>query len=94
MTRLFDPVVATNNTEKVVEKITGEYGEDVGQFISKVFKLVHVSFMSTTSFKISTANELKGCKKSYMVRARGKFDNRRYWGIDMNKASQLYLGTY
>ena len=29
-----------------------------------------------------------------MIRARGQFDNRRYWGIEMNEARQLYLGTY
>ena len=29
-----------------------------------------------------------------MIRTRGNFDNRRYWGIDMNEAHQIYLGTY
>ena len=29
-----------------------------------------------------------------MIRGKGQFDNRRYWGIDMNEACQLYLGTY
>ena len=31
---------------------------------------------------------------SDIIRSRGQFDNRRYWGIDMNEARQLYLGTY
>ena len=29
-----------------------------------------------------------------MIRAIGKFDNRRYWEIDINKARQIYFGTY
>ena len=29
-----------------------------------------------------------------MIRERWHFDNRRYWGIRMNEACQLYLGTY
>ena len=29
-----------------------------------------------------------------MIRARGQFDNRRYWGIEMNEVRQLYLGNY
>ena len=29
-----------------------------------------------------------------MIRARGQFDNIRYWGIETNKAHGLYLGTY
>ena len=29
-----------------------------------------------------------------MIRERWHFDNRRYWGIRMNEARQLYLGTY
>ena len=31
---------------------------------------------------------------SAMIRARGQFDNRRYWGIEMNEVRQLYLGNY
>ena len=29
-----------------------------------------------------------------MIRERGKFDNMRYWGIEMNDVHQLYLDTY
>ena len=29
-----------------------------------------------------------------MIRKRGQFYNRRYWGIDMNKARQFHLGAY
>ena len=29
-----------------------------------------------------------------MIRAIGKFGNRRYWVIHMHEARQLYLGTY
>ena len=29
-----------------------------------------------------------------MIREGGYFDNRRYWGIEMNEEHQLYLGSY
>ena len=29
-----------------------------------------------------------------MIRSIRIFDNMRYWGIDLNKAHQLYIGTY
>ena len=38
----FHPIVATNNTEKLVEKRTGENGEDVKHVIRKAFQCVHV----------------------------------------------------
>ena len=38
----FNPVVANNNTEKVLERITGDNGEDVEHVISKAFQCVHV----------------------------------------------------
>ena len=40
--RFFNHVVSTKNTKKVVEKITGDDGEDVEHAISKALKLVHV----------------------------------------------------
>ena len=44
--------------------------------------------------------QLRACVENVDVliwnqsRERGHFDNRRYWGIEMNEARQLYLGTY
>ena len=42
VSRFFNPVFATNNTEKLVENRTGEYGEDVEHVISKAFQRLHV----------------------------------------------------
>ena len=81
VSRFFNPVVAPKNTEKVVEKRTGENGEDVEHVIGKAFKRVHVSFQSTSSCNISTVNELNYYNISCMIRERGRFDNRRYWLI-------------
>ena len=92
--RLFNIFVATNNKEKIVEKRTGNDGENVGEVVSKAFKRVHVSFQSTSSCKTSTLNALNYCKTSAIIRTRGQFDNRRYWRIEMNEAHQIYLGTY
>ena len=90
----FNPVVATKNTEKVVERVTYEDGEDIEHVIIKAFQCVHVSFHSTSSCNTRTVNAWNYFKMSTMIRERGKFDNRRYQGIDMNEACQLYLVTY
>ena len=80
--------------DKLAENRTGDYGEDVKHIIRKAFQHVHVSFQSTSSCNISTINALNSRKTSDISRERGQFYNRRYWGIDMNEAHQLYLGTY
>ena len=82
--RFFHPVVSAKNTEKIMEKITSADGEDVEHDISKSFQRVHVSFQSTSLCNIITVNALNGFNISAMIRERGQFDNRRYWGIAMN----------
>ena len=79
MAWFFHAVVDTKNTEKVVEKRTGEYGEDIEHVISKAFQHLHVSFKYISNFSIITFNALDSYKMSAMIRARGEFDNRRYW---------------
>ena len=51
-------------------------------------------FSPHNSCNISNINSLNGCKTSYMIKEIGQFDNSSYWGIEMKKARQLYLGTY
>ena len=92
--QFFNHFVTTKNTKKVVEKRTGDYGEESEQVISKAFKCVHVSFQSTYPCNSRTVNALNDCKASDMIRARGQFDKRRYFGIEMNEAHQFYLGIY
>ena len=94
MAQLLHPVVATKNTEKLVEKRTGDDEEDVEHVFSKAFQRVHVQFQSTYSCNISTINDLNYFKISFVIGVRGKFDNMRYWGIDMNEVREIYLGTY
>ena len=45
--QFFNPVVAINNTEKVLEKRTCDNGEDVEHVIGKALQRVHVKFKST-----------------------------------------------
>ena len=94
MARFFHPVFATKNTDKVVENRTVDDGEDIENVITKAFQWFYVSFQSTSLCNISTVNALNYCKISDMSRERGKFDNTRCWGIDMNEVRQLYLGNY
>ena len=92
--RLFHPVICAKNTEKVVEKITGDDEENFEQVIRKSFKGVHVLFQSTSLFNISTDNALNRFKPPDMIREIGQFGNRRYWGIEKSNMCQFYLGTY
>jgi hypothetical protein len=55
---------------------------------------VHTSFQSTSSCYISTVNALSSCNMSIQRHERGRGDNKRYWGIKMNDARTLYLGSY
>ena len=90
----FNPVFSIKNTEKVVERMTGDYGEDVEHVTSKAFQYVHVLFNPKSLCNTRTVNTLNYLKTSAILRARGKFYHRRYCGIEMNKVSQLYLVTY
>ena len=94
MARLLCTVVVTKNTEILMEKRTGEYGEDVEQVLHKPFQRVHKSFHSTSLHNIITVNAFKNCKTSDTIQERGQSDNRRYWVIYMNDARHHYLGTY
>jgi hypothetical protein len=60
----------------------------------KGFQRVHTSFQSTSSCNISTVNALSPCTKSIRRREHGRGNNKRYWGIEMNDARTLYLGSY
>ena len=58
------------------------------------YQRVHVSFQSTSSTNITTVNCLNECKLFVEIRERGKGQNKRYWGIEMNDARRLYLSMY
>ena len=62
--RFFNPVVATNNTEKAVETRTCDYGDYVEHVIRKAFQCVQLKFKSISSCNISTANVLNSFKMS------------------------------
>ena len=52
----FNPFVYTNNTDKVVERIKYDNGEDVKHVISKAFQCVHVLFHSKPSCNTRTVD--------------------------------------
>jgi len=78
--RFFQPIVAVKHVPAT----------DVHQ----EYRRVNVSFQSTSSCNISTVNALSQCKLSVSKRERGFGSNKRTWGIEMNSARELYLGTY
>ena len=58
------------------------------------YQRVHISFQSTNSTNITTVNCLNECKLFVEVRERGRGENKRVWGIEMNDARRMYLSTY
>jgi hypothetical protein len=60
----------------------------------KAYRRVHTSFQSTSSCNLSTVNAMTTCSMSIRRRERGRGENKRYWGIEMNHARTLYLGSY
>jgi hypothetical protein len=60
----------------------------------KAYVRVHTTFQSTSSCNISTVNALNECGMYVRKRERGRKANKRFWGIEMNDARELYLGTY
>lgn len=58
------------------------------------YQRVHVSFQSTNATNITTVNCLNEVNLFVELRERGRGENRRVWGIEMNDARRLYLSTY
>jgi hypothetical protein len=55
---------------------------------------MHCSFQSTSSCNFTTVNALNECDLEVRRKERGRKESKRYWGIEMNDARKLYLGTY
>ena len=60
----------------------------------KPYQLCHVSFQSTGATNFSTVNALNSVERYIRKKERGRGDNKRTWGIEMNDARELYLKTY
>ena len=60
----------------------------------KSYTRCHVSFQSTSSCNLSTVNALNVVKADIRKKNRGRGNNKRTWGIEMNDARDLYLGSY
>jgi hypothetical protein len=58
------------------------------------YQRVHVSFQSTSSCNLSTVNSVPKTSLYVTLRERGHGEHKRYWGIEMNDARELYLKTY
>jgi hypothetical protein len=78
--RFFNPINAVQKVPPAEEK--------------RGYQRVHTSFQSTSSCNISTVNALSSCTKSIRRRERGRGNSKRHWGIEMNDARALYLGSY
>jgi hypothetical protein len=61
---------------------------------AETYQRVHVSFQSTSSCNLSSVNSLPKATFYVAQRERGRGEHKRYWGIEMNDARELYLKTY
>ena len=60
----------------------------------KDYERVHVSFQSTSSCNLSTVNALNRNGLYARKKEKGRGENKRRWGIEMNDARDLYLRSY
>ena len=58
------------------------------------YQRVHVSFQSTNATNITSVNCFNAVNLFVELRERGRGENKRVWGIEMNDARRLYLSTY
>jgi len=58
------------------------------------YTLCHVSFQSTGGTNISTVNALSSVELYVRDRSKGRGQQKRTWGIEMNEAQETYLKTY
>jgi hypothetical protein len=58
------------------------------------YQRVHVLFQSTSSCNLSSVNSLPKTSLYVAQRERGRGEQKRYWGIEMNDARELYFKTY
>lgn len=58
------------------------------------YSRAHVSFQSTGTTNISTVNSLNSCSLYVRTKERGRGQNKRAWGIEMNEGRDIYLNTY
>jgi hypothetical protein len=69
---------------------------EAATYSSTYYTTVHVSMQSTSSTNFSSVNALNAVTNYIQVRERGNEvrGTKRSWGIEMNEARELYLGTY
>jgi len=58
------------------------------------YQRVHISFQSTNATNITSVNCFNSINLFVELRERGRGENKRVWGIEMNDARRLYLSTY
>ncbi len=61
---------------------------------AKNYILCHVSFQSTGGTNISTVNALSLVDLYVRDRSKGRGQQKRTWGIEMNEAQETYLKNY
>jgi hypothetical protein len=84
--RFEQPIIAVKN---VKHQDSDRQSED-----KKDYVLCHVSFQSTGGTNISTVNALTSVDLYVRDHSKGRGQQKRTWGIEMNEARETYLKNY
>ncbi len=91
MARFEKPIVAVKHVKQPDSKQPNSDTEKK----TKNYILCHVSFQeSTGGTNISTVNALSSVELYVQDRSKGRGQQKRTWGIEMNEARETYLKIY
>jgi len=97
------PIIAVKNVKQPKEisskenakvKGTAAVLDDEPVLEKKDYVICHVSFQSTDGTNITSVNAISSVELYLRERNKGKGNQKRSWGIEMNDVRETYLKTY
>jgi hypothetical protein len=101
--RFEQPIIAVKNvkqpkkktsTEDAKVQVTTAVKDDEPGLEKKDYVICHVSFQSTVGTNITSVNAFSSVELYVRERNKGKGNQKRTWGIEMNEACETYLKNY
>ena len=101
--RFEQPIIAVKNVKQPQNKTSTEdtkvqgkkpVKDDEPVLEKKDYVICHVSFQSTGGTNITSVNAFSSVELYVRERNKGKGNEKRTWGIEMNEARETYLKNY
>ncbi len=101
--RFEQPIIAVKNvkqpkkkssTEDAKVQVTTAVKDDEPVLEKKDYVICHISFQSTGGTNITSVNAFSYVELYVHERNKGKENQKRTWGIEMNEARETYLKNY